>query len=160
MNELEELVQQIKVAFGNLPLPPSITIRPFLKEDPYVVELEERFRNKSRERLGIDDISWLITDIIWLSKEALEYFFPKILEITVQDPLSLVNFDLLPMQLSEQKIIEEKFGFITPPQAEVVIEILRYWQRNQELMSKFKVIDEIKKAISYWKAKFGQDPSK
>jgi hypothetical protein len=146
----EQLVQRLNSVFGKSNPPEYITIRPFLKEDSYVVEIEERFKKKPREKLTVQDVAWLITDIIWLSENALKYYLPKMLEIAIQTPFLLENFDLFPMQLADEKIIEEKFGFITRRQAEFIVETLQIWQANKKLMEKFCLTNELQKAITYW----------
>ena len=99
--------------FGVSEIPEYITVRPYLKEDPYVVEIETRFKGRKERLLNTEDVAWLISDIIWLDAKALQYFFPRILEIAIEEPFQLDNFDLLPMQLADKKILKEKFGFIS-----------------------------------------------
>ncbi|MHA1132571.1 MAG: hypothetical protein ACTSQQ_17430 [Candidatus Helarchaeota archaeon] len=149
--DLEKLVQRIRILFGDEAPPEYITQRPFLQEDTYVTEIEERFRNKRRENLDVEDVAWLITDIIWLSEQALKYYFPKILEMAILSPLELNNFDLFPMQLADRKIIREKFGFINIAQAELILEVLHFWSRHDQVLARFPVTEELKKAIAYWK---------
>jgi len=137
--------------FGVSEIPEYITVRPYLKEDPYVVEIETRFKNKKNSTLDIEDVAWLISDIIWLEAKALQYFFPRILEIAIEEPFRLDNFDLLPMQLADKRILKEKFGFITLAQAACILKILEYWQSNEKLLEKYSIADDLEKAITYWK---------
>lgn len=151
MADENNLVRKVIEIFGNPSQPEFITIRPYLKEDPYVVEIETRFKNKKRKNLDNEDVGWLITDIIWLSNSALQYFFPKVLEFAITKPLELRNFDLFMMQLADKKMIKKKFGFINISQANVIYEILQFWQSNEKLLEKFSIEDELKKGIEYWK---------
>ncbi len=147
----EEVLDCVRKLFGETKIPEYVTVRPFLKEDPYVVEIETRFKNKKKSNLNIEDVAWLITDMIWLDVKTLQYYFPKILEITIQDPFPLKNFDLLPMQLADKKILKEKFGFINMPQSVCILKILKYWQANEKLLKKYTIAEDLKKAITYWK---------
>lgn len=115
------------------------------------MEIETRFKGRKERLLNTEDVAWLISDIIWLDAKALQYFFPRILEIAIEEPFLLDNFDLLPMQLADKKILKEKFGFISLSQAQCILKILKYWQADEKLLQKYSIAEDLKKAITYWK---------
>ena len=147
----ENLLQRVEGLFGQTEQPKFITRRPLLEEDPYVMEIETRFKSKKVENLNLEDVIWLITDIIWLDEDALTYFFPKMLKTCIEKPHKLLNFDLLIVQLADKRVLKEKFGFINTAQAQCILEILEFWQRDKSLLEKFSIAEDLKEAIIYWK---------
>ncbi len=132
-------------------IPEYITVRPYLRKDPYVVEIETRFKGRKKELLSIEDVAWLISDMIWIDEKTFQYFLPKILETAIIEPFKIDNFDLLPMQLADKKILKKKFNFISMNQAFCILKILRSWQSNKPLLEKYSIAEDLEKGITYWK---------
>ena len=147
--ELEQLLQQIHQAFASVRLPRKRVAPHHCVECDDVVAF---LQGRTRESLDRDEVGIFgNTTIHLISPQAIQYYFPQILEKALSPEESDFLMDILYFLGSESSHTASQVSLFTKEQRQAVLNFLQFIKSNRYPdVVNYLFADELERAIKIW----------